>query len=203
MLQRRTLIWVVIISSLISITITLLNYFGLVRYISLHFWGLPSRIEKYSKLPKAKDDSQVVVGLNAPTNSKWKQFKPVLASILDQTIRVDKLVLFVAQDEVSQVPDEFKAVFVVVPVASSATKAGDNLNKYEREVDTLLISLNSSIIYGKDFLEQLIAFADQKETTVQDQRQWSHLCRPRHYTTTDTPPVTTFRYTENYLGLRR
>ena len=201
MFKRRTSIWLVVIFSLVSIAITVLNYFGIFRYMSLHIRGLPSYIENYAKLPKVESDDKVIVGLTAPKNANWDSFKPVTASILDQTTRVDKLVLFVDADKTSQVPEELRKIFVVIPVASTRTDTKDNLTRNESEADTVLISLNPSIIYGKDFLERLLENSKNHEN-VQDHKHLSFLLRPRYYTNNNEPPVKTFNYIENYRPLR-
>ena len=140
----------VIVSSIISI----IYYYGWFRYVSLKHFPNRKLIQKYSSLPKV-DKSNVVVSL-AASSEEDLSMEPTILSLLDQTVKVDKIVL-----NVSGKPGKdtrYTKMLNVFHVGKDYGKYNNIIPCLLREIDsdTKIILVDNNKIYGQDFLETLI-----------------------------------------------
>ena len=70
-----------------SLIFSLLLYFGIIRYLNLYIYNPKSYLKKYFELEKAYN-KKVVINLSITNPDK---LKPVINSLLDQTVRVDEI----------------------------------------------------------------------------------------------------------------
>ena len=181
-MRKRTIIILTIVSSFLSLAMILLSYFGIVRYITLHTSSSENFSRNYSKLSKADEKRRIVVSFSLDP-SEMDKAKPMINSLLDQTVKVDVIFVTVKQGTNDSVPDYIKDVAVILPAGKDY---GDCNNMVpillrEKESDTVIIVLQHDIVYGKDFIEKIV---DESETrpsaAIQDSKGRALLVKPEH-----------------------
>ena len=110
------IIWT-LVGTLLSLAMILLSYFGIVRYFTLHVSGMDKLVENYSKLPKGTDDRVVVSVAADPKN--FHKLKPVLNSILDQTVKVNQIGVVVPLKYENDVPAYIKKIANIFPAGKN------------------------------------------------------------------------------------
>ena len=85
MKNRKAIISIIIVSTIVSLLYTFFSYFGINRYLLCHLKNSDSLIEKYSKLPKEFDD-RIIISFST-TPDKIHKLKPFINSILDQWVK--------------------------------------------------------------------------------------------------------------------
>lgn len=114
-------------------------------------------IKKYASIP-SKTQKKVVLSFTVkPTQEKY--LKPLVNSILDQTVRVNQIYLNVPETENIQIPTFMKDVVSVMECGRDYGEANKFIPTILREHDsnTILIFLSYKHVYGKDFIETLLA----------------------------------------------
>lgn len=181
-MKRQTIIILTIVSSLLSLAMILLSYFGVVRYIGMHVASTDKLIENYSKLPKAHE-GRVVLSF-AVQHKDMNNLKPMFNSLLDQTVKVDQLALVVPMNQKKSVPEHMKQIVSVFP-AGKDYGAGNKLIPIllkEKECGTIIIAVENDIVYGKDFIEKIIAESDKHPGVVlTDSKRRAILTKPEYY----------------------
>jgi hypothetical protein len=148
---------------------TLFSYFEITRYISLHCQPVEPFIENYSKLPKASKKRVIISFTTTP--DKVDKLKPMINSILDQTVKVDMITLIVPSEYKGQkynLPKYIHDVAVLLPSGKDygkGTKLIPLLLK-EKESDTIIIAVDDDRVYGKDFIETMVEEAENNPNTV-------------------------------------
>ena len=152
-MKKKTMIIWTLVGTFLSLAMILL-YFGIVRYLTLHVSGTDKLVENYSKLPKATE-GRVVVSVAADPKD-FDKLKPVLSSILDQTVKVDQIGVVVPLKNENNVPEYIKKIANIFPAGKDygdGTALIPILLK-EKECDTIILALSGDVIYGKDFIEK-------------------------------------------------
>ena len=205
-----------IIMTILSLLFIILTYFGITRYITLQLQSPDTYIENYHKLPKsnAKKVNIVIYSDSKSINN----LKPMINSILDQTIRVDRIFLVTTDITSDELPEYLKKVVTILPAAKKYGSEFANplitmlLN--EKHADTTIVVLKNNIIYGKDFIETIINISEKTpKTVIIDNKHKSLVIKPHYYDTNifdrnkDTYPDIWFtekiphkyvHYSENY-----
>ena len=155
---------------LFLIFLFLLGYFfNFYRYFKIRYYpNLPDYIMKYTHKKKITSfSSKIIVSISCrPQNSH--KLEPLLASLLDQTIKIDQIALNIPYKTKDGRDYQIKKVCEdVVSVYRCGNDYGKENNIIpallrEGEYGTIVISLDENIIYGKNFLELLI------QTSVQN-----------------------------------
>ena len=183
-MQKRTIIILTIISTILSLITIFLSYFGIIRYLSLHVKSSEKFIEKYSKLPKVSDNSRVVISFTT-TPEKIKKIKPMINSILDQTVKVDFIEIVIPNSEKTyDIPKYIKDVAMVLP---SGKDYGDGTKIIpvllrEQESDTVIIALNDNMVYGQDYIYSIIEESRKNpEKMIIDNKNSTMLVKPEFF----------------------
>ena len=158
--MRRKLIIITLISSILSIIMILLSYFGIVRYFSLHIQDSNKFVENYSKLDQADKKNKVVISFTT-TPEKINKIKPMLNSLLDQTVKVDQIVLnipYTCNGKKYDIPEKYKDIMNIFRCGKDYGPGTNIIPTLLREGEcgTKIIYLNDDQIYGKDFIETLV-----------------------------------------------
>lgn len=163
----------------------LFSYFGINRYLTLHIKSSKGYVEEYSKLPKAYK-SRVVISFTT-TPDKIKKIKPMINSILDQTVKVDQIVMVIPykyKGKKYDVPEYIKDVANIFPSGNDYGK-GTKLIPIllrEQECDTIIIALDDNIVYGQDFVYSLIEHShNNPNTALVDQKGVAMLIKPGYF----------------------
>ena len=181
-MKRRTIIIWTLISTLLSLTMIFLSYFGIVRYLTLHMSSVDGFTEGYKNLPKAKK-GRVVVSF-AVDPHKMDRLKPMVASLLDQTVKVDQFVIVLPLGSEEQIPTHIKKIANVIPSGrdyGECTGLVPTLLK-EKECDTIIIMVDPEVVYGKDFIEIMVDESEKNpDTVLTDTKETAILVKPEHY----------------------
>jgi hypothetical protein len=156
-MRKRTIIIISIVSTILSVIWIVLTYFGIIRYLTLCMpISNETYVRNYSKLPKS-DAKRVVVSFTV-TPETVNKIKPMINSILDQTIKVNSIFVVIPSDKKYDLPKYITDVAIPIP---SGKDYGDGTKLIpillrEKECDTTIITLDSNVVYGQDFLYTLI-----------------------------------------------
>jgi hypothetical protein len=157
MANRKAMIMWTITSTLLSLVVILLTYFGWVRYATLHLKSVEHFSKNYMKLAKADKDAKVVISFTADPK-KILNLKPMLNSILDQTVRVDQIGMTIPDSKTYDIPSEYKDVINIFKCGKDYGVCNKIIPALlrERESDTMIIYLKDNEVYGKDVIESLV-----------------------------------------------
>lgn len=180
-MEKRKIIIMTIISTVLSLAFILLSYYGITRYISLYTKSPERFIRDYSNLPKASKN-RVVISL-ATTPDTVDRLKPVLNSILDQTVKVDQILLITSRYDIN-IPKYVNDIANVIPAGKDygkGTKLIPTLLR-EKECNTIIIALDNNVIYGKDFIETIIEESEKNpDAMLVDSKGYAMLVKPIHF----------------------
>ncbi len=205
-----------IIMTILSLIFIILTYFGITRYITLQLQSPDTYIENYHKLPKSDAKKLNIVIYSDSKNIN--NLKPMINSMLDQTIRVDRIFLVTTDITSDELPEYLKKVVTILPAAKKY--GGEFANSLipmllnEKNADTTIMVLKNNIIYGKDFIETMVNMSEKTpKTAILDNKHNSILIKPDYYDSSifdrnkDTYPDVWFtekilhkylQYSENY-----
>jgi hypothetical protein len=125
-------------------------------------------VEKYTDLPFASE-KRVVVVLSVQNEDELKSIIPTVNSLLDQTVRVNQLFLVLPIDSDFEVPENLtKVLSVVKPGKVYDDKYQDIISilQREKEKDTFIIKVSNGIIYGNEFIENVIETSEANPDSV-------------------------------------
>lgn len=175
-MNKRTKIILLFLSTIISLIITLTTYFSLDRYINLHISPIEKYTSNYDKLNKP--NKKIIISLYS-SPYYISRIKPVLNSILDQTIKVNQIDLnIITNSNTYSVPSEYEKCVNIY-------NSGKNYNSCthiiptllrEKEKNTIIIALDNDIIYGKDFLEKMIETSEKYLNNAVYYKKKNRLC---------------------------
>ena len=162
----------------------LCTYFGITRYLILRFHSSDNYIENYHKLPKS-DSKKVVVVIHS-TPDKINTIRPMINSILDQTIRVDRIFLTVSTKNNYKLSEYLEKVVTLLPMGKNYGEGFVNslvpILMHEKDCNTAIVALADNIIYGKDFLETILNLSEKTpKTVIIDKGKKSILIKPEYY----------------------
>jgi hypothetical protein len=152
--------------SALSVLIAFAVYYQLDRYLWLcSVKPSDKKVENYKNLPKV-DDKKVVISLTLTPEELEKNTK-MLNSILDQTVKVDQILLNIPPtDKEYKIPDIYKKTTTINKLGK---KYDDNiLPTLLREVDSdsKIIYLDSNYIFGKDFIQTMLEESNKNNDCI-------------------------------------
>ena len=184
-MEKRKVIIFTIVTTILSLIMILFSYFGITRYLSLHIQGTQGFVEKYSKLPKA-DNGRIVVSFTT-TPDKIKKLKPMINSVLDQTVKVDQIALVIPykyEGKKYDVPQYIKDMANIFPSGKDYGK-GTKLIPIllrEKECGTTIIALDDNIVYCQDFIYNMIEQSNKNPGSVLiDNKGVAILVKPEYF----------------------
>lgn len=184
-MNRRTILIVTIIFSLLYIAYVLAKYHGYTRYATIKSTPLDKYVKKYASLPKAGGKEERVVVSLTTTPDRIRYISPTLKSILDQTLRVDEIALNIPYDYKGRpyrVPKQFRSFARIHRVGKCYGVANclvPTLNR-EKEQETRIICVQDDKIYSKELVENLTA-KSRKNPDVAVITSGSILVRPKFF----------------------
>ena len=181
-MRKKTIIIWIIISTIFSLSMSLMSYFGIIRYIKLHVSPINKSIENFSTLPKATDDRVVISFHVKPENID--NLKPMIASLMDQTVKVDQIAMVLPLDSKVHIPKYISKIVNIFPTGKDYGKGNSIIPILlkENECDTIIIAVDTNVVYGKDFIEIMINEAIENPGTVlTDTKNTTLLVRPEYY----------------------
>jgi hypothetical protein len=154
-MDKRTKIILFIISIVVSIGTILISYYGIGRYLKLHRGGdTCTGYKKYSSLDKASTN-RVVISFG-PNQDQLRKMGPTIRSLIDQTVRVESVSINVPYSY--DYPQEFEKIATIFRTGRDYGKSSNIIPTILRENDknTIIIFLEPNIVYGIDFIENII-----------------------------------------------
>lgn len=139
------------------IVLVIWNY-NLQRYAMLHMdMSDDYVIRNYMKKKRVDYNYKIVVSLTT-TPYRIKRIKPMIKSILDQSVRIDQISLNIPADQNFVIPDNLDKMINIYTIGRSYGRGTKCIPTVLRETDanTLIILLDDYYIYGDDFLEKLL-----------------------------------------------
>ena len=144
--------------ALLAIIVIVSLYYNLHRYALLHLdYSDTDCIQNYMSLKRVNYDHKVIVSLTT-TPQRIHKLKPMIKSILNQTVRIDQIVLNIPNSKNFKVPKELESMIHVYSCGrdyGSGTKCIPTILR-ENDSDTLIIMLDDRFIYGETFIEDLV-----------------------------------------------
>lgn len=157
-MNNRAKIILFLISFVLSFAYILIKFFQWDRFIltiNNTSTDIESVVEKYKDTKKHDSDENIVLCfiLNRPIN----EFMPVLRSVLDQTVRIDRITILDNVGFTKQNKDHNNLEKYINIVQWKNQKVStDTFKKLEKDKNTRIIVLRDDIIYGTDFIEFMI-----------------------------------------------
>lgn len=146
-----------LILTIVPLIITILYYFGIFRYFQLHSKSSEKYIKNYKNLNKASDN-KVIISFTT-TLSRISKIRPMINSILDQTVKVDGIYLNIPEkNEKYKIPKDFNNILNIFVTKKDYGEKNNFIPTMLREdnSDTIIILLVDDYIYGKDFIQSII-----------------------------------------------
>jgi len=165
-MKKKTMLVISLILSVLSLVYFIVEYYGGTRYIKLHNYSSDIYLKDYTSSPKISKN-RVVVCFH--TNSQGlKTLEPFLNSILDQSTRVDDIMLVIDDSEIDNVYEKYKKI---VSVHGFKKKYDNNAGLImsiltEPDANTKIILVDPEIIYPSDFVETMISESDKHPNNI-------------------------------------
>jgi len=164
----ENIIIITIIITILSTIVIIIQYFDLFRYYKLRREEISRYIEKYSDVKPYKSKKSIIVSLNT-TPDRIGKIKPVLNSLLDQSIRVNKIIVNVysKSSEPCELPENYKKVGIFNNIKKDyQEKPNLSILNNEGESETKIIFLSDKTVYGEDFIETLVDESDNNPDSI-------------------------------------
>jgi hypothetical protein len=165
-MNKKTMLIISLIFSILALLYLISDYYGGNRYIIMHMKEHDNYIKNYGKLKKASKERVIVCFSN--TDPNLPNINPFLNSILDQTVRIDEIMLITPYHNIEKIPQKYKKILTV---------HGHHKNYYnvsnlicsvltEPEANTKIIIVESSIVYPVDFIETMVSESDRNPDKI-------------------------------------
>lgn len=169
--------------SILSIIISILSYYGIIRYIKLYLSkSVDKYTENYSSLPLASNDKRVIVILSVQNEDELKTIYPTINSLLDQTVRINQIFLVLPCKSNCNVPENLTKVVTVVQPGKTYDDTYQDIISIlhrEKENDTIIIKVSNGVIYGNDFIENLLEISESaSDFVIKDKANLFLLVKP-------------------------
>ena len=149
----------IIITSMIimfAVLILIIVHYNFYRYLMMHLdISDETSIKNYMQKKRAPYQHKIIVSLTTSCN-RVKKLKPMIKSILNQTVRIDQIALNVSKK--CKVPEEIEQmvnVYVCGREYGEGTKCIPTILR-ETDSETLLILLEDNYIYNENFIETVV-----------------------------------------------
>lgn len=146
-----------IFMTLISLLITILYYYGITRYLTLCVKDTNSYLENYKNLDKADKETKVIISISVQPD-KIDKIKPMINSILDQTVRVNQIVLNLPNNKEYKIPKEYENIFTIFRCGKDYGECNKFIPTLLREENknTIILLLDENYVFGQDYIETMI-----------------------------------------------
>lgn len=168
-----------VIRSVIGILISIIVYIGLIRYLYLHFSNPKKHLEKYKTILKAPSNDKIVAVLPVSKGNE-KKLKPVLNSLLDQTTKIDGIIVHTTSPK-QEFSDYVKGITYIAKCGRDYGCAMGVIPALLREdnADTILFILQDDTVYGKDFLQTMLEEIKEKDKPIQSNK--ALVVKPKYF----------------------
>jgi hypothetical protein len=158
-MNKNSKIALLFLSTAISLIIIIITYYGFDRYVTMYLSSTDRYLKKYNNLSSLPKDKKVIISFST-TQDRLKKIKPMMNSILDQTVQVDNVNMNLPPKKENYIiPREYKDICNVHYLGKDYGKCNNLIPTLltTKDKGTKIINLNDDVIYGKDFIEQMVA----------------------------------------------
>jgi hypothetical protein len=165
-MEKKTILIISLILSILSLLYFVTEYYGCHRYIKLHFDDTEVYLKNYTKLAKAAKDRTIVCFSATP--EQMLTMKPFINSILDQTVRVDEIMLIIPYKNMGKVPEKFKKVLSIHGHSKNYDNAANLVCSVltEPEAKTKIIIVEPNMVYSQDFVENMVEQSEKNPDKI-------------------------------------
>lgn len=182
--------------SILFLLFLVFDYMGGIRYIKLHTTSTENFLKRYKTLKKP-GQSRIVVSFSC-SGSDLDKIHPFVNSILDQTIRVDDIVLSIPYRDIPRIPPKLKPVLSVYGKTVDYPELICGVLR-EPEAKTKIFVLDPTLVYGQDFLETMLEVQDKSpEEIVTCGGNQVVLIRPEQFSPSKSSKKRHIKYRGNY-----
>jgi hypothetical protein len=123
----------------------------------------------YLKTPRTQSSGKVIVSIGTE-KSDFSEIRPMINSILDQTVHVDQITLSVKKGSVLAIPEYLERERIIISHKVCEDYKGllcilSPLLR-EKDADTKIILVTDNQIYGEDFIETLVDASEKSPNAV-------------------------------------
>jgi hypothetical protein len=170
--------------SILSMIYFILAYYGIIRYVRIHFDNIEPYLDRYKSVPKI-GNNRVVLAFTVDEKNV-KKIKPFLISLLDQSVRVDDIVLFIPKEKEGIVPARVKKLLSVRSYDKSYTNPVESCSVLtEPEAQTKIIMVSPTILYGENFIEEMLKQSEKSTDCIvyakTGNREYGMLIKPEFF----------------------
>lgn len=176
-MKRRTIVIISLVSAFLTLIYTFFVYYGINRYFSLHLYSSESYIPSYQKIQKSNNRTVVSLSSNSKNLNK---IKPVINSLLDQTIKVDEIALTIPYG--TELPSYLDDIVTKYGVGNNYGDCVSIVPVVLREGDknTNIIVMKDNIVYGKDFIEIMLEESEKTPNQILESKH-AYLIKPNFF----------------------
>lgn len=160
-MKKKTVLVFSLILSVASLIYLISDYYGYIRYHKLHMTESDVYIKKYTSLGKPCKDRVVICFSVSIENIS--RIDPFLNSILDQSVRVDEIMLITAYPDLSKISEKYKKVCSVHGYNKNYDNNAGLICSVltEPDANTKIIIVSPEIVYPPDFVQTLVAESEK------------------------------------------
>ena len=159
-----------IIFILLLLILIVFYYYNIFRYIKIHFDSDSEYIKNYKKLKKFNNTDRIVISLTT-TPDRIQYIKPVIKSLLDQTVKVDQIVLNIpklCKNKPYDIPEELNNMCNIFTCGKDYGQGTKFIPTILRETssNTIIIMVDDDYIYGKNFIKTILSKYNNKNCAI-------------------------------------
>lgn len=166
-MDKKILLYIVFI--IFSLILTALAYFGLIRLFQLKRRSCESCAESYIKLPRVDTKHKIIVSMFTEEQN-LDNIKTGINSILDQTVRVDQIIINIPETNDFEMPAYIKDnnIIIVHKINPKYGKCSSFVSPLlrERNGEAIIILVGDKTVYGSDFVETLAEESEKHKDSV-------------------------------------
>ncbi len=155
-MSKRPFLILSLLISVLTLVYLIMERKGIIRDWYLHNSNTDTYLKKYNKLTKTDKDKVVVCFSSNP--EKLHEIKPFLNSILDQSVKVDEIILNIPYKDMSKIPSSYKNILSVHGYSKDYEDAANLVCSVltEPEANTKIVLVDPGTLYKQDFIELML-----------------------------------------------
>ena len=184
------------ISMFLSFLYIYLVYSGIYRYITIYCISIERYITNYKQVKYENYGEKIIISLYT---EDFNKLKPVIKSLLDQTVKVDYL--YISCNDTCKIPDYIKNFCDINVLGKNYNGFGNIIPVLlnENNSDTIIICLPSTKIFGEDTIELLLEESKKHPyKLIYYEKDYTNgiLIKPKFFDSDILKPTKTYNYTD-------
>ena len=165
-MNKKLLQKISLLVSVLGLLYLILSYYEITRYLNLNFYKTDFYIEKYKKLKK-QDNSKVIISFLCEKEN-FPKLKTFINSILDQSYKIDEIILPVKEEDVKYIPEWLLNIVSLQKYTKDYQETAPLICSLlkERETDTKIIIVNPNKIFSIDFVSSIIEASEESKEKI-------------------------------------